>query len=152
MIVQREKNMLLFSFMRKFGILYFILSNQYTQSMTLSYTLGNICTDFLGKYIFFCATFFSYLPHHPSELFYCSFTIDHMEWEAGKRKEQLNIFWVICDILNLLFMAKSTSAVGHLKVCMASHQSLMHISYLYICPCFCWSWSFVLFDSGICLI
>lgn len=101
---------------------------------------------------FFCAVFCLYLLHLPSKILCCSSTIDHMEWDSVGWIEQLNHFQVIHDILNLLFKAQSTSAVGHLKVCVGPHQSFMRSSYIYISPCLCRSWSFVLFVSGICLI
>lgn len=78
---------------------YFVLNlswgNQCTQSTVLCHALGNICTNLGENTYFICATFCSYLLHHPSKMLCCSFTIDHMEWKAVRWIEQLDHFRVI---------------------------------------------------------
>lgn len=122
------------------------------RSMVLCHTLGNICTDLGKKHICFLCYILSMPSSSSPQKFLCySSTIDHLEWDTIRWIE-LNHFRVICDIPNLLFKAQSTSAVGYLKVFLSPHQSLIHSFKNCISSCLCWSWSFVLFDSRICLI
>lgn len=122
-------------------------------SMVLCHTLGNICIDLGKRHIFYLCYILSMPSSSSPQKIWCySSTIDHLEWDTIRWIEELNHFWVMCDIPNLLFKAQSTSAVGYLKVCMSPHQSLIHSFKKCISSCLCWSWSFVLFDSRICLV
>ena len=71
-------------------------------------TLLAIFVRLLGENTYFiCATFCSYLLCHPSNIWCCFSTINHMEWEAVRWIEQLNHFLVIRNILNPLFKVQS---------------------------------------------